>query len=143
MDILINHFHITSISAITLTDGHNYVNLQWTQDVYVSNGEPDERWIISAPAYAETLVGVGNLPDSDVTATSAGLAWGEVYEIDEQLAMTAADIADEVGPQGPFLGGMDALIAAVGRDLDAPVVVADADLTHDATKQVIAVEEYR
>jgi predicted nucleic acid-binding protein len=114
-----------------------------TQEFYATNGGPDERWIIPDSAYAETLVGVGNLPDGDVAATIAGLAWGEVYEIDEQLAVTAADIADEVGPQGPFLGGMDALIAAVGRALDAPVVSADADLTHDVTKQVIAVEEYR
>ena len=114
-----------------------------TQDFYETNGGPDERWIMPAPAYAETLVGVGNLPEGDVSATIAGLAWGEVYGIDEQLAVTAAAIADEVGPQGPFLGGMDALIAAVGRELDAPVVSADTDLTHDATKHVIAVEEYR
>jgi predicted nucleic acid-binding protein len=114
-----------------------------TQDFYEASGGPDERWIMPAPAYAETLVGVGNLPKGNVSATIAGLAWGEVYGIEEQLAVTAADIADEVGPQGPFLGGMDALIAAVGRELDAPVVSADADLTHDATKEVIAVEEYR
>lgn len=31
-------------------------------------------------------------------------------------------------PQGPFLPGMDALIAAVGRELDAPVVSRDSDL---------------
>ncbi|RXK46168.1 hypothetical protein EAF64_20570 [Halorientalis pallida] len=30
-----------------------------------------------------------------------------------------------------------------GRELDAPVVSADSDLTHDETKQVIEVEGYR
>jgi hypothetical protein len=34
------------------------------------------------------------------------------------------------------------LIAAVGRQLDAPVVSDDGDLTHPETKQLIAVEEY-
>jgi hypothetical protein len=31
------------------------------------------------------------------------------------------------------LDGLDALIAAVGRELNAPVVSADADLTHEET----------
>jgi hypothetical protein len=34
------------------------------------------------------------------------------------------------------------LIAAVGRELDAPVVSSDGDLTHTATREVIEVEEY-
>lgn len=66
-----------------------------------------------------------------------------MYEIDEETAALAGEIADEVGPQGPFLSGMDGLVAAVGRELDAPVVSADSDLTHDVTRQVIDVEEYR
>ena len=67
----------------------------------------------------------------------------EVYETDEQTAVVAGEIADDVGPQGPFLTGMDALIAAVGRELGAPVVSADGDLTHSETKKVVDVEEYR
>ena len=39
-------------------------------------------------------------------------------------------------------GVVDAPIAAVGRELDASVVSADGDLTHEETKQVIDVEEY-
>lgn len=38
---------------------------------------------------------------------------------------------------------MDGLIAAVGRKLTAPVVSADADLTHEETKTVLTIEEYR
>jgi methyl coenzyme M reductase beta subunit len=38
---------------------------------------------------------------------------------------------------------MDGLIAAVGRELDAPVVSNDGDLTHEETKKVVDVEEYR
>jgi predicted nucleic acid-binding protein len=102
----------------------------------------DERFILPAPAYAEALVGEGNDPDGDVAEVKADLSWGEVYETDEETAALAGEIANEVGPEGPFLAGMDGLIAAVGRELDAPVVSSDGDLTHDATKQVIDVEEY-
>ncbi|RLM90034.1 PIN domain-containing protein [Haloarcula sp. Atlit-7R] len=103
----------------------------------------DERFIIPSPAYAEVLVGEGNAPDGDVAAIKADLSWGEVYETDEETAAIAGEIASEIGPQGPFLAGMDGLIAAVGRELDAPVVSDDSDLTHEETKRVVDVEEYR
>lgn len=114
-----------------------------TKAFYEANGGESERWILPVPAYAEVLVGEGNLPDGDVDGARADLAWGETYAVDEHTAAIAGDIADEVGPEGPFLDGLDALIAAVGRELDAPVVSADGDLTHEETKRVIAVEEYR
>lgn len=94
-------------------------------------------------AYAETLVGVGNLPGPDVDRVVDALSWVEVYAVDRELSVTAARIPAEVGPDGPFLDGVAALVAAVGRELDAPVVSADSDLTHEATTAVIAVEEYR
>lgn len=103
----------------------------------------DERFIVPAPAYAEVLVGEGNDPDGDVAEAKVGLSWGEVYETGAKTAEVAGEIADEVGPQGPFLTGMDGLIGAVGRELDAPVVSADGDLTHEAMQKVIDVEEYR
>ena len=102
-----------------------------------------EHFVFPAPAYAEALVGEGNAPDGDVAGAKVDLAWGEVYETDEQTAVLAGEIANGVGPQGPFLTGMDALIAAVGRELGAPVVSADGDLTHAETKKVVDVKEYR
>ncbi len=102
-----------------------------------------EQFVFPAPAYAEALVGEGNVPDGDVAEAKAALSWGEVYETDERTATVAGEIANEVGPQGPFLTGMDALIAAVGRELGAPVVSADGDLTHPETKNVVDIEEYR
>ena len=102
-----------------------------------------EQFIVPAPAYAEALVGEGNAPDGDVAEARADLAWGDVYETDEQTAVIAGEIADDIGAQGPFLTGMDALIAAVGRELGAPVVSADGDLTHSETKNVVDIEEYR
>jgi len=114
-----------------------------TKKFYEANGGDAERWIMPVPAYAEALVGEGNLPDGDIEGARADLAWGETHAVDEHTAVLAGEIADEVGPQGPFLDGLDALIAAVGRELDAPVVSADGDLTHEETKRVIDVEEYR
>lgn len=113
-----------------------------TKAFYEANGGNNERWVMPVPAYAEVLVGEGNLPNGDVTGARAALSWGEKYAVDEKTAVTAAEIADEVEPGGPYLGGLDALIAAVGRELGAPVVSADSDLTHEITKQVIDVEEY-
>lgn len=37
---------------------------------------------------------------------------------------------------------MDALIAAVGRELDAPVATADRHLSHPEIQKVVEVEEY-
>lgn len=108
----------------------------------VSGGEAEE-WIIPVPAYAEVLAGAGNLPDGDVAEVAHDLTWGTIYAVNEETAVTAGRIADEIGTEGPYLDGCDALIAAVGRELGAPVVSADRDLTHEATKRVINIEEYR
>lgn len=70
----------------------------------------DERFVVPAPAYAEALVGEGNDPDGDVAGVRADLSWCEVYETDEDTATLAAEIAAEIGPEGPFLAGMDALM---------------------------------
>ena len=101
-----------------------------------------EAYVLPVPAYAEALFGEGNGPGGDIEGAREDLSWGEVHAVDERTAVTAAEIADEVGPQGPFLSGMDALIAAVGRELEAPVVSDDRHLTHPETKRVLDVEEY-
>jgi hypothetical protein len=50
----------------------------------------------------------------------------------------------EIDPQAQaFLDGLDAMVAAVGRELDAPVVLAVEDLTHDETHRVPVVEHFR
>lgn len=103
----------------------------------------DETFVIPSPAYAEVLVGEGNDPDGDVAEAKADLAWADVYETDRETAAIAGDVAAEIGPEGPFLAGMDGLIAAVGRELGAPVVSSDRDLTHPETRSVVDVETYR
>ncbi|PSQ40945.1 VapC toxin family PIN domain ribonuclease [Halobacteriales archaeon QS_9_68_42] len=101
-----------------------------------------ETYVLPVPAYAEALLGEGNGPGGDIDGAREDLSWGEVYTVDERTAVTAAEITDEMEAQGPFLSGMDALIAAVGRELDAPAVSRDGDLTREATKQVVDIEEY-
>lgn len=113
-----------------------------TKRFYEANGAEDERWVMPVPAVAEALVGEGNLPNGDVAGARAALSWGEKYEVDGRTAVTAGEIAAEVGSGGPYLDGLDALVAAVGRSLDAPVVSADGDLAHEETKEVVDVEEY-
>lgn len=113
-----------------------------TREFYEQENGNDVRWIVPAPALAEVLVGEGNLPDGDVAGARADLAWLDVHPVDENTAVSAGEIADEVGPDGPYLDGPDALIAAVGRELDAPVVSGDGDLTHPETRRVVDVEEY-
>lgn len=110
---------------------------------YNAHDGPNELWVMPAPAHAEALVGVGNHPTADLDEAIDALSWGEIYTVDEELSLTAARIADEIGPQGPYLDGVDGLVAAVGRQLDAPVVSTDSDLTHEETTTVIDVEEYR
>jgi len=114
-----------------------------TKAFYETNGGDAERWVIPVPAYAEVLVGAGNISGGDVADVQNDLAWAETHAVDEHTATLAGEIAAEVGPEGPFLDGLDALIAAVGRELDAPVVSADSDLTHPETKRVVDIEEYR
>ena len=114
-----------------------------TKTFYEEAGSTEEQWLTPLVAYAEVLVGAGNLPDGDVDGVRADLSWGEIYITDERTAITAGEIADEIAPGGPYLDGPDALIAAVGRELDAPVVSGDGDLTHEETQKVIDVEEYR
>ncbi|PSQ02583.1 VapC toxin family PIN domain ribonuclease [Halobacteriales archaeon QS_5_68_33] len=101
-----------------------------------------EAYVLPVPAYAEALLGEGNGPGGDIEGAREDLSWGEVHAVDERTAVTAAEIADEMGSQGPFLSGRDALIAAVGRELNAPVVSGDGDLTHEETKKVVDIEEY-
>lgn len=95
-----------------------------------------------APAYAAVLVGEGNAADGDVEAAKTDLSWGEVHKTGEETAERTGRMADEDGPRGPFLAGTDGPIAAGGRELGAPVVSVDEDLTHEGTKKVVDGKEY-
>ena len=59
------------------------------------------------------------------------ISWGDVYPIDEQTAVTAAEVADDISPQGPQLTAIDALVAAVAREVGGTVVSKLGDLTAD------------
>ena len=96
-----------------------------TREFYEEHGGGTIRWVGPVPAFAEALVGEGNLPSGDLDGARADLAWVDVRPVDERTVVTAGDIADEIAPDGPYLDRVYALIAAVGRELDAPVVSGD------------------
>lgn len=123
---------------IDYLDGHAAA-----REFYEENGTDSIRWVVPVPALAEVLVGEGNLPNGNVEGARADLAWVDVHPVDERTAVTAGTIAGEIAPGGPHLDGLDSLIAAVGRELDAPVVSRGGDLAHPETKKVVEVEEYR
>lgn len=103
----------------------------------------DERFVVPAPVYTEYLLGtVHSSAPTDVDGARAELGWADVVETDESTAATAAEIADEIGEQGPDLTAIDALVAAVARTLNAELVSSDGDLTHAETQSVVDVVEY-
>lgn len=122
----------------------DYLNgAQAAKTYYEVSGASDELWVVPSPVHAEVLVGLGNYPDTSVEQGIEALSWTEVYDIDVELAVEAGRIAESIGPEGPYLDGVDALVAAVARKLNAPLVSSDSDLTHEKTKEVVTVEEYR
>lgn len=113
------------------------------QSYYDEHGGADQRWITPVPAYAEVLVGIGNVPEGNVAETINALSWIDVYEVRSEHAERAARLAAEIEPGSAFLDGVDGLVAAVAAEVEAPVVSADGDLTQDAVANVLDVHTYR
>ena len=104
----------------------------------------DEQFCIPAPVYTEYLLGtVHSNAQTKIGDARAELSWADVVETDESTAVRAAELADQIGSEGPELTAIDALVAAVADELNATVVSCDSDLTHEETKQIIAVDDYR
>ena len=106
----------------------------------------DERFLVPAPTLLKVLIGDVHYEGAatDPLAARENLSFvDEIHSVTERTVMHAAHVADEIGPQGPQLTMPDAAVAGTSRELDVPVVSHDSDLTHEATKRVLAVEEYR
>ena len=104
----------------------------------------DEQFCIPAPIYTEYLLGtVHSSAPTDIGDARAELSWVDVVETDESTAVRAAELADEIGSEGPKLTAIDALVAAVADELNATLVSCDSDLTHEETRQIVAVDDYR
>jgi predicted nucleic acid-binding protein len=103
----------------------------------------DAQFLVPAPVYTEYLLGAAHSSASvDIEDARAELAWTDVVETDETTAATAAEIADAIGPQGPNLTAVDAIVAALARQMNAALVSSDGDLTHPETRNVVDVDEY-
>jgi predicted nucleic acid-binding protein len=106
-------------------------------------GHTGHRFIVPSPVLTEHLLGaVHSTTSVSVEEARAELAWVQVVSVGPDTAVTAAEVADDIGPQGPQLTGIDAIVAAVGRELNSAVVSKDSDLTHSKTQQVLDVDVY-
>lgn len=103
----------------------------------------DEEFVVPTPIYAEFLLGgvygVKSTPDE----ARQHLEWVEVYPVSEETGDHATEIADEIDAHGPRLSPIDALVAGVSRELDAPLVTNDSDHTHPSCRNVLDIERYR
>jgi len=102
----------------------------------------DEQFVAPTPVVTEVLVDEGNNLHGNVSRAKAGVSWVEVIETDRDTALVAESIAEDIGPQGPYSDGVDAIVAAVGKQFNSTVVSADQDLTHPEVQRVISVDEY-
>jgi predicted nucleic acid-binding protein len=105
----------------------------------------DRTFVMSAPTLLETCIGRLYYRGSDRTPTEILelFSWVEIHSPTERTAAHSMDIVDEIGSEAPKLTVEDAIVLGTGRELDAPIVSADSDHTHEAVKQAQPVEEYR
>lgn len=112
-----------------------------TKEYLLDHG--DEEFVVPSPIYTEFLLGGVYGRDSSPEQARQNLEWVEVYPVSEETADHATEIADEIDSQGPHLSAIDALVAAVSRELGAPLVTSDSDHTHSSCQNVLDVDEYR
>lgn len=127
--------------ATFLIDYHDGVTE--TKDYLLAHD--DEEFLIPSVILLEYLLGNVHSTDrpTDIAGMRQNVSWGDVYPIDEQTAVTAAEVADDISPQGPQLTAIDALVAAVAREVGGTVVSNDRHHTHPGTKKIVDVDEYR
>lgn len=108
----------------------------------------NHEFVVPAPIRAEYVIGevyaaraAGRKPDLDTARHE--LSWATVHEVSERTSDLAADVVAEIGSEGPQLTPIDALVAGTGRELGAPLVSSDADLTRPEVAAVVDVETYR
>lgn len=113
-----------------------------TKEYLLAHG--DEVFVIPSVTLLEFLLGdVHGSEPTNLTATRELLGWAEIHPVTEETVVQAAEVADEIGPQGPNLSAADAVGAGVARELDATLVSRDRDHTHPETAAVIAVDDFR
>ena len=75
----------------------------------------DDEFVVPAPIHTEYLLGeVHSHGKTDLDAARHEISWATVHPTTERTSDLAVEIADEIGPQGPHLTAIDALIAGMG-----------------------------
>lgn len=103
----------------------------------------EEWFVVPALVDAEFLIGFALATDHTVVDGRRALSWiDEVAPLDAGTADATAAVVGEVNDHGHALTGVDAVVAGVAHERNAPVVAGDGDLTTDAVRAVLDVETY-
>lgn len=104
----------------------------------------DEVFVVPSVTLLEFLLGdIHGSEPTTLTTTRELLGWADIHPVTERTVVLSAEVADEIGPQGPRLSAADAVGAGVARELNATLVSRDRDHTHPETTAVIEVEDFR
>ena len=100
-----------------------------------------ERFVLPAPAYIEYLLGGAYATDSTVQEARQEIAWTHVSSVTKEPFELAAEIADELPPEAPCVDALMLSSRHRPRALEQMSSPLDGDLTHEATRTVIGVDE--
>jgi predicted nucleic acid-binding protein len=107
---------------------------------YIEGREP---WWSSTICVLEVIQGrIGSGP-TDVQAVRREFSGVQALELNESIALEAAELQDELMGDGDRLATVDLLIAATARTTGDELVVADSDFQTEALEDVMQVTNLR
>lgn len=107
---------------------------------YIEGREP---WWSSTICVFEVIQGRIGSGTTDVQAVRREFSGVQALELNESIALEAAQLQDELMSGGDRLATADLLIAATARTTGDELVVADADFETDALEDVMQVTNLR
>lgn len=103
----------------------------------------DEPYLTSAICVYEVLAGTLGSGDTDVRAERQHFGGVHALEFNEEIALEAARLQDELLADGDRMAVRDLLIAATARSTGDHLVVADSDFQTDALESTLRVTNLR
>ena len=101
----------------------------------------DEEFIIPSTVYTEYLLGEADAaPEPDLPAVRAEIDPTQVWPVTKETADLGVEAVAELPAGAPHLDGVDATVVGVAREIDAPIVVGESDVTHGAVRDRLNVE---
>ena len=103
----------------------------------------DEPYLTSAICVYEVLAGTLGSGDTDLRAERQHFGGVHSLEFNEEIALEAARLQDELLADGDRMGVRDLMIAATARSTGDHLVVADSDFQTDALESKMQVTNLR